>query len=36
MGELFVIDGHASRMLEPATHVGIRFADRGVTLIPGR
>ena len=36
MGELFVIDGHASRMLEPATHVGIRFADRGVALIPGR
>ena len=36
VGELFVIDGHASRMLEPATRVGIRFADRGVTLIPGR
>ena len=36
VGELFVIDGHASAMLAPATRVGIRFAARGVTLVPGR
>jgi iron(III) transport system ATP-binding protein len=36
VGELFVIDSRAGRMLAPATRVGVGFADRGVTLIPGR
>jgi iron(III) transport system ATP-binding protein len=36
IGELFVIDRHADGMLAPSTHVGIRFGERGVTLIPGR
>ena len=36
IGELFAIDENASRMLPLATRVGIGFAARGVTLIPGR
>jgi iron(III) transport system ATP-binding protein len=36
VGELFAVDGDTSRMLATATRVGIRFADRGVSLIPGR
>ena len=35
VGELFAIDPDATRLLPPDTEVGIRFADRGVTLIPG-
>jgi iron(III) transport system ATP-binding protein len=36
VGDLFAIDENAGRMLTPAMRIGIRFADRGVTLIPGR
>jgi iron(III) transport system ATP-binding protein len=35
VGQLFVVDGRATSVLPPATQVGIRFAERGVTLIPG-
>ena len=36
VGELFAIDAHASAAAGARdTEVGIRFADRGVTLIPG-
>ena len=35
VGELFAVDPDATRLLAPETEVGIGFADRGVTLIPG-
>jgi len=35
VGELFAVDADSTRLLPPDTEVGIRFADRGVTLIPG-
>ena len=35
VGELFAIDPDATRLLPPDTAVGIRFAERGVVLIPG-
>ncbi|MFO1049163.1 MAG: ABC transporter ATP-binding protein [Geminicoccaceae bacterium] len=35
VGELFAIDPDARHLLPPDTEVGIRFAERGVVLIPG-
>ena len=35
VGELFAIDADATAMLAPGRAVGIRFGERGITLIPG-
>jgi iron(III) transport system ATP-binding protein len=33
LGELFVVDAAVTRALAPGTHVGIRLADHGVTVV---